>query len=103
MGIIREPEGIDFVIEPHEVTEEEYLAMLALIAAHKERKKEMAFDKKAIDNLDLEVDPRGFTEEDKIAVRAYIAACKEREKQQQKEIKKRKRSHEPLAANYPQP
>ena len=38
MGLIREPEGVDFIIEPHEVTEEEHLAMLAFIAACKERK-----------------------------------------------------------------
>jgi hypothetical protein len=40
MGLIREPEGIDFVIEPHEVTEKDHLAMLAFIAACKERKEE---------------------------------------------------------------
>ena len=40
MGLIREPEGIDFVIEPHIVTEEEHLAMLAFIAACKDRKAE---------------------------------------------------------------
>jgi hypothetical protein len=37
MGLIREPEGVDFVIEPHEVTEKDHLAMLAFIAACKER------------------------------------------------------------------
>jgi hypothetical protein len=42
MGIIREPEGVDFVVEPHELTEEEHLAMLALIAAHKEQKKKQS-------------------------------------------------------------
>ena len=35
-----EPEGIDFLIEPHEVTEKDHLAMLAFIAACKERKVE---------------------------------------------------------------
>ena len=40
MGLIREPEGIDFIIEPHEVTEEEHLQALAYIAACKERKAE---------------------------------------------------------------
>ena len=40
MGLIREPKGIDFVIEPHEVTEEDHLAMLAFIAACKDRKTE---------------------------------------------------------------
>jgi hypothetical protein len=40
MGLIREPEGIDFVIEPHEVTEKDHLAMLAFIAACNERKAE---------------------------------------------------------------
>ena len=40
MGLIREPEGIDFLIEPHEVTEKDHLAMLAFIAACKERKVE---------------------------------------------------------------
>ena len=40
MGLIREPEGVDFIIEPHEVTEEEHLTMLAFIAACKERKAE---------------------------------------------------------------
>ena len=38
MGLIREPEGVDFVIEPHEVTEKDHLAMLAFIAACKDRK-----------------------------------------------------------------
>ena len=37
MGLIREPKGVDFVIEPHEVTEGEHLEMLAFIAACKER------------------------------------------------------------------
>ena len=37
MGLIREPEGVDFVIDPHEVTEKDHLAMLAFIAACKER------------------------------------------------------------------
>jgi hypothetical protein len=37
MGLIREPEGIDFVIEPHNVTEDDNLAMLAFIAACKDR------------------------------------------------------------------
>jgi hypothetical protein len=40
MGLIREPEGIDFVIEPHVVTEKDHLAMLAFIAACKDRKRE---------------------------------------------------------------
>jgi len=40
MGLIREPEGVDFIIEPHEVTEEEHLQALAYIAACKERKVE---------------------------------------------------------------
>jgi hypothetical protein len=38
MGLIKEPEGIDFVIEPHIVTEEEHLDMLAFIEACKNRK-----------------------------------------------------------------
>ena len=37
MGLIREPEGVDFVIEPHNVTEEDHLAMLAFIAVCKDR------------------------------------------------------------------
>jgi len=37
MGLIREPEGVDFVIEPHVVSEDDHLAMLAFIAACKER------------------------------------------------------------------
>jgi len=40
MGMIREPEGVDFVVEPHIVTEEDHLAMLAFIAAYKDRKDE---------------------------------------------------------------
>jgi len=40
MGLIREPEGVDFIIEPHEVTEEEHLQALAYIALCKERKAE---------------------------------------------------------------
>jgi len=40
MGLIREPKGVDFVIEPHEVTEKEHFAMLAFIAACKDRKVE---------------------------------------------------------------
>jgi hypothetical protein len=40
MGLIREPEGVDFVIEPHIVTEEDQLEMLAFIAACKDRKDE---------------------------------------------------------------
>ena len=40
MGLIREPKGVDFVIEPHTVTEEDHLTMLAFIAACKERKTE---------------------------------------------------------------
>ena len=40
MGLIREPAGVDFVIEPHEVTEEEHLAVLAFIAAYNDRKAE---------------------------------------------------------------
>ena len=35
MGLIREPKDVDFVIEPHEVTEEDHLAVLAFIAACK--------------------------------------------------------------------
>jgi len=41
MGLIREPEGVDFVIEPHEVTEKDHLAMLAFIAACKDRSTEL--------------------------------------------------------------
>jgi hypothetical protein len=40
MGLIREPKGVDFIIEPHEVTEEDHLAMLAFIAACKDRQAE---------------------------------------------------------------
>ena len=40
MGLIREPKGVDFVIEPHTVTEEDNLAMLAFIAVCKDRKAE---------------------------------------------------------------
>ena len=40
MGLIREPEGVDFIIEPHEVTKEDHLAMLAFIAACKDREVE---------------------------------------------------------------
>jgi len=40
MGLIREPEGVNFIIEPHEVTEEEHLQALAYIAACKDRKAE---------------------------------------------------------------
>jgi hypothetical protein len=40
MGLIREPEGVDFVIEPHIVTDEDHLTMLAFIAACKDRKNE---------------------------------------------------------------
>jgi hypothetical protein len=40
MGLIREPKGVDFIIEPHEVTEEEHLAMLAFVAACREKKME---------------------------------------------------------------
>ena len=40
MGLIREPVDVDFVIEPHIVTEEDHLSMLAFIAACKDRKKE---------------------------------------------------------------
>ena len=36
MGLIREPAGVDFVIEPHIVTEEDHLSMLAFIAACKD-------------------------------------------------------------------
>jgi hypothetical protein len=39
MGIIREPEGVDFVVEPRVVTHEEHLDTLAFIAACKDRKK----------------------------------------------------------------
>ena len=40
MGLIKEPEGVDFVIEPHIVTEEDHLTMLAFIVACKDRKVE---------------------------------------------------------------
>jgi hypothetical protein len=40
MGLIREPKGVDFVIEPQNVTEEDHLTMLAFIAACKDRKAE---------------------------------------------------------------
>jgi len=40
MGLIREPDGVDFVIEPHVVTEDDHLNMLAFIAAYRERKAE---------------------------------------------------------------
>ena len=40
MGLIKEPKGVDFVIEPHEVTEEDHLAMLAFISACRESKAE---------------------------------------------------------------
>jgi hypothetical protein len=40
MGLIREPEGGDFLSEPHEVTEEEHLQALAYIAMCKDRKAE---------------------------------------------------------------
>ena len=40
MGLIREPKGVDFVIEPHNVTEEDHLAMLAFIAACKDHNAE---------------------------------------------------------------
>ena len=40
MGVIREPKDVDFVIEPHEVREEDHLAMLAFIAASKDRNAE---------------------------------------------------------------
>jgi len=40
MGLIREPEGVDFIIEPHEVTEKEHLQTLAYIAMYKDRKAE---------------------------------------------------------------
>ena len=40
MGLIKEPEGVDFVIEPHIVTEEDHLSMLAFIVACKDRKAE---------------------------------------------------------------
>ena len=40
MGLIRESKEVDFVIEPHEVSEDEHLAMLAFIAACKDRKAE---------------------------------------------------------------
>jgi len=40
MGLIREPKDIDFVIEPHEVTEKDHLAMLAFVAACKDNKAE---------------------------------------------------------------
>jgi len=38
--MIREPKGVDFVVEPHVVTENDHLNMLAFIAAYKERKAE---------------------------------------------------------------
>ena len=37
---LREPEGVDFVIEPHNVTEEDHLSMLAFISVCKDRKAE---------------------------------------------------------------
>jgi len=40
MGLIREPKDVDFVIEPHVVSEEDHLAMLAFIAASKDRNAE---------------------------------------------------------------
>ena len=40
MGLIREPKEVEFVIEPHEVSEDDHLAMLAFIAACKDRKAE---------------------------------------------------------------
>jgi hypothetical protein len=40
MGLIREPKDIDFVIEPHKVTETDHLTMLAFIAACKDCKTE---------------------------------------------------------------
>jgi hypothetical protein len=40
MGLIREPEDVDFLIEPHVVTEEDHLTMLAFIVACKDRKVE---------------------------------------------------------------
>ena len=40
MGLIREPKDVDFVVEPHEVTEKDHLTMLAFIAACKDRKEE---------------------------------------------------------------
>jgi len=40
MELIKEPEGVDFIIEPHEVTEEKHLQALAYIAACKDRKAE---------------------------------------------------------------
>jgi len=48
MGLIREPKGVDFVIEPHEVTEEEHLTTLAFIAAYKDRK---AAQERKINNM----------------------------------------------------
>ena len=39
-SLIREPEGVDFVIEPHEITEDEHLTMLAFIAACKNHRTE---------------------------------------------------------------
>ena len=38
MGLIREPKDVDFVVEPHEVTEKDHLAMLAFIEVCKSRK-----------------------------------------------------------------
>ena len=40
MGLIRESKNVDFVVEPHEVTEDDHLAMLAFIEACKNRKME---------------------------------------------------------------
>jgi len=40
MGLIREPKGVDFVVEPHGVTEKDHFAMLAFIAVCKDRKAE---------------------------------------------------------------
>ena len=48
MGLIREPKNVDFLVEPHEVTKEDHLAMLAFIAACKDRKAEQ---KREIDEM----------------------------------------------------
>jgi hypothetical protein len=39
MGYIREPEGIDFVVEPHEYTEEDRRITIAAVAASKEKQR----------------------------------------------------------------
>ena len=59
MGLIREPEGVDFVIEPHEVTEKDHLAMLAFIEACKsnnaERNRQVTRLKRSFKRILVEV------------------------------------------------